>query len=101
VELIGSMGPVEEEYGKKGVAFLLVNAFDEPAAARALMDKVGKDRPWAFADEKALQALGIHMAPNQVLVDAQGKVAWTCSFGTMFDGMDAIRKALDAVAKPN
>jgi hypothetical protein len=92
------MGPVEEEYAKRGVAFLLVNAFDEPAPARAFMEKTGKDRPWVFADGKAIEALGVHMAPCQILVDAEGRVAWTSSMGTLFGGMEAIRGALDGVA---
>ena len=93
------MGPAEEEYGKKGVAFLLVNAFDTPEGARKFMESTGKDRPWAFADEKALEALGVHLAPCQILVDKEGRVAWTSSFGTVFDGMEGIRKALDGVVK--
>ena len=93
------MGPVEAEYERKGVAFLLVNAFDEPASARAFMEKTGKDRPWAFADEKALGALGVHLAPTQILVDAEGKVAWTSSFGSLSEGVGAVRRALDGVAK--
>ena len=95
------MGPVEEEYAKKGYAFLLVNAFDEPAPARAFMEKTGKDRHWAFADEAALKALGVKIAPCQILVDREGRVAWTSSFGSMTDGMAAIRRALDGVAKTN
>jgi hypothetical protein len=93
------MGPVEEEYAKKGYAFLLVNAFDDAAAARAFMAANGKDRPWAFADEAALKALGVHMAPTQVLVDREGKVAWTSSFGSMSEGLPAVVRALDGVAK--
>ena len=90
---------MEEEYGKKGVAFLLVNAFDEPGPARAFMEKTGKDRPWAFADEKACEALGVHMAPNQILVDRQGRVAWVSTFGSIFEGKEGFRKALDDVLK--
>ena len=93
------MGPIEQEYGKKGVAFLLVNAFDEPAGAKAFIEKNGKDRPWAFADETATKALGVKMAPSQILVDRSGKVAWTSSFGSVFEGVEGFRKALDGVAK--
>jgi len=93
------MGPLEEEFGRKGVAFLLVNAYDEPASAKAFVDATGKDRPWAVADEAALQALGVHAAPTQVLVDREGRVAWTSSFGTMSEGQVAFRKALESVVK--
>lgn len=101
VELIREMGPLEEEYGKKGVAFLLVNAYEDEAAGRAFMQANGKDRPWAFADEAALKSLGVHMAPTHILVDRQGRVAWTSSFGSLFDGVGSIRKALDSVATAN
>ena len=93
------MGPIEQEYGKKGVAFLLVNAFDDAAGARAVIEMVGTDRPWAFADDAAVKALGVKMAPSQILVDKDGKVAWTSSFGSVFEGVEGFRKALDAVAK--
>jgi hypothetical protein len=95
------MSPLEEEYEKKGVAFLLVNAYDEPASARSFIGGAGKDRPWAFADEAALRALGVHAAPTQVLVDREGRVAWTSSFGTMSEGAGAVRKALDSLLKAN
>jgi hypothetical protein len=97
VELIRGMGPVEEEYEKKGVAFLLVNCFEDEASGRAFMAAEGKDRPWAFADAASLQALGIHLAPTQVLVDREGRVAWTSSFGSMNEGVPAFRRALEQV----
>ena len=97
VELIRGMGPVEGEYEKKGVAFLLVNGFEDEAPGRAFMAAVGKDRPWAFADAAALEALGVHMAPTQVLVDREGRVAWTSSFRSMHEGVPAFRRALDQV----
>ena len=93
------MGPVEQEYEKKGVAFLLVNAFDTPEGARKFIEATGKDRPWAFADEAALKTLGVKMAPCQILVDKTGRVAWTSSFGSVFEGVEGIKKALDGVAK--
>jgi hypothetical protein len=97
VELIRAMGPVEEEYGRKGVAFLLVNCYEDAAAGRAFMEKEGMDKPWAFADAAALDALGVHAAPTQVVVDREGRVAWTSSFGTLQEGVAAFRKALDPV----
>ena len=97
VELIRAMGPLEEEYGKKGVAFLLVNCYEDEASGRAFMAKEGKERHWAFADEAALEALGIHTAPTQVVVDREGRVAWTSSFGSITEGVGAFRKALDPV----
>lgn len=93
------MGPVEEEYEKKGVAFLLVNAFDTPEGARKFIEATGKERPWAFADERAVEALGVKMAPCQILVDKTGRVAWTSSFGSVFEGVEGIRKALDETLK--
>jgi hypothetical protein len=97
VELIRGMGPLEEEYAKKGVAFLLVNCFEDEASGRAFMAAEGKDRPWAFADAAALEALGVHLAPTQVVVDREGRVAWTSSFGSIQEGVGAFRKALDPV----
>lgn len=97
VELIRGMGPLEEEYGRKGVAFLLVNAFEDEASGRAFMTAEGKDRPWAFADAASLQALGVHIAPTQVLVDREGRVAWTSSFQSIREGVPAFRRALDQV----
>ena len=93
------MGPVEQEYEKKGVAFLLVNAFDTPEGARRVIEETGKERPWAFADEKAVEALGVKMAPCQILVDKTGRVAWTSSFGSVFEGVEGFRKALDETLK--
>lgn len=100
VELIRGMGPLEEEYAKKGVAFLLVNCYEDEAAGRAFMTAEGKDRPWAFADAAALDALGVHIAPTQVVVDREGNVAWTSSFGSIREGVGAFRKALDPVVAP-
>lgn len=97
VELIRGMGPVEEEYGKKGVAFLLVNCYEDEASGRAFMAAEGKDRPWAFADAAALEALGVHLAPTQVLVDREGRVAWTSSFSSINEGVPAFRRALEQV----
>lgn len=97
VELIRGMGPVEEEYGKKGVAFLLVNCYEDEASGRAFMAAEGKDRPWAFADAAALEALGVHLAPTQVLVDREGRVAWTSSFSSIHEGVPAFRRALEQV----
>jgi len=97
VELIRGMGPLEEEYGKKGIAFLLVNAFEDEAAGRTFMEKSGMDRPWAFADAEGLEALGVHMAPTQVLVDGEGRVAWTSSFQSITEGVPAFRRALESV----
>ena len=97
VELIREMGPLEEEYGKKGVAFLLVNCFEDEASGRAFMAAQGKHGRWAFADAAALDALGVHMAPTQVLVDRDGKVAWTSSFSSIREGIPAFRRALDGV----
>ena len=97
MQLIREMGPLEEEYGKKGVAFVLVNAYEDEAAGRAFMQANGKDRPWAFADEAALRSLGVHMAPTHILVDRRGRVAWTSSFGSINEGAGAIRRALASV----
>ena len=99
MQLIRGMGPLEDEYAKKGVAFLLVNSFEDEAAGRAFMAANGKDRPWAFADAAALQALGVHQAPTQVLLDRRGRVAWTSSFGSISRGVDGIRPALESVVK--
>jgi hypothetical protein len=97
VELIRGMGPLEAEYEKKGVAFLLVNGFEDEAKGRAFMAAEGKDRPWAFADEAALKTLGIHVAPTQVLVDREGRVAWTSDFSSISEGVPAFRRALEKV----
>lgn len=91
------MGPLEEEFGKKGVAFLLVNAFEDPAAGRAFAAKEGWKAPVAFADDAALRALGVRAAPSQILVAADGTVAWTSSFSTMMEGIPALRRALEDV----
>ncbi len=99
VQLIREMGPLEEEYGKKGVAFVLVNAYEDEAAGRAFMKADVKGRSWAFADEAALRSLGVHMAPTHILVDRRGRVVWTSSFGSISEGAGAIRKALDSVVK--
>jgi hypothetical protein len=98
VELIRGMGPLEEEYGKKGVAFLLVNCKEDEAAGRAFIAAQGKHGRWAFADDAALDALGVHIAPTQVLVDRDGKVAWTSSFSSIQEGIPAFRRALEKVA---
>ncbi len=97
VQLIRGMGPLEEEFEKKGVAFLLVNGFEDEASGRAFMAAEGKDRPWAFADAAALEALGVHLAPTQVLVDREGRVAWTSSFSSIREGVPAFRRALERV----
>jgi hypothetical protein len=39
----------------------------------------------------------VRMAPCQILLDAQGKVAWTSSFGSFTEGIGGIRKALESV----
>ena len=96
-ELIGSMGPMEEEYEGKGVAFLLVNCQQPEADGRAYISTVEGKRHWAFADDAAMKALGIRTAPAQVLVDREGRVAWTSSFGSLSEGVPAMRRALDGV----
>ena len=97
VELIRGMGPLEEEYEKKGVAFLLVNCYEDEAKGRAFMAAHGKQGRWAIADAAALDALGVHMAPTQILVDRDGKVAWTSSFSSMQEGIPAFRREIEKV----
>ena len=70
-------------------------ALGAPLPAATLHDPAGK--PMAFADAAALDALGVHVVPTQVLVDREGRVAWTSSFGSLSEGVGAFRGPLDAV----
>ena len=89
------MSDFEEEYRKKGVEFLAINAFEEEAAGRAFIAEAGLDYHWAFADSDTLRALGVEMIPAQIIVDREGRVAWVSSMTSISRGVDAIRDALD------
>ena len=78
------MSDFEEEYKKKGVEFVAVNAFEDEEAGRAFI-----------ADADALRALGVAMVPAQIIVDREGKVAWVSTMTSISEGADAIREALD------
>jgi hypothetical protein len=91
------MSEFEAEYEKKGVTFLCVNALEPPEAGRAWIETSGLDFDWAFADQPALDALGVKMVPTQLILDKDGKVAWKSSFGSITGGPEAIRTALDEV----
>ncbi len=91
------MSPREQEYADKGVEVLAVNAFENPAAGRAFIEGTDLELHWAFADDTFTEAMGIEGVPSQVILDAEGRVAWTSSLGTLFGGADAVYAALDEV----
>jgi peroxiredoxin len=91
------MSEFEAEYEQKGVAFLAVNAFEDPARGRAFIAESGLDYRWLWADTAALEALGVAMVPAQIILDRDGKVAWVSGLFSVNEGAAAIREALDEV----
>jgi len=89
------MSDFEEEYKKKGVEFVAVNAFEDEEAGRAFIEASDLDYRWVFADADVLRALGVAMIPAQIIVDREGNVAWVSTMTSIGEGADAIREALD------
>lgn len=91
------MSPREEEYRAKGVEILAINAFEDPQAGREWIDASGLHFRWAFADAAMTEALGVETVPTQIILDRDGRVAWTSGFTSLMGGADAVYAALDGV----
>ena len=89
------MSTFEEEYEAKGVEILAVNAMEEPQLGRDFIAENDLDYRWLWADQAALDSLGVNMIPAQIILDRDGKIAWVSSLTSITAGPDAIRKALD------
>lgn len=89
------MSTWEHEYEDKGVEFLAINAKEDPQRGRDFIAANDLDFRWMWADDAALDALGVQMVPAQIVVDREGKITWVSSFTSMTEGPAAIRKALD------
>jgi len=89
------MSKFEQEYSARGVEFLCVNAFESEEKGRAWTETSGLDYRWAYADEATLEKLGVKAVPTQIVVGRGGKITWASSLGTLGDGAEAVRAALD------
>jgi hypothetical protein len=85
----------KQDYKDRGVEIVAVNVFEDPQVVREWIASSGLDYRWAFADAAAREALGIEAVPAQVILDRDGKVAWTSSMTSLFGGADAVFAALD------
>jgi len=92
-----AMSPHEESYAEKGVVMLAVNAHEDPEQGKAFIASTDLELNWTFADAQALEALGVGMVPTQILLDREGKIAWTSSFTSLMGGADAILEQVDAL----
>jgi hypothetical protein len=91
-----AMSPREEEYRDKGVEILAINCFEEPQVGKDWIASSGLELSWAFADDEAIQALGVNTFPTQIILDRGGKVVWTSGFSSAFGGPEDVFAALDA-----
>ena len=91
------MSTFEDAYRAKGVAFLTVNAFEPLEAGRAFVKETDLHYTWLRAEAEALEALGVRGVPAQIILDREGRVAWTSSFTSVAGGAEALREALDQV----
>ena len=89
----------EQEYKDKGVEILAINAFEDPQDGKDWIAGEGADLHynWVFADDETAGALGVDAVPMQILLDREGKVAWSSSMASQFGGADAVFEALDEV----
>jgi hypothetical protein len=93
------MSPREEEYREKGVQILAINAFEDPQVGRDWIASSGLDFRWAFADESVTQAFGVATVPTQILLDRDGRIAWTSNVTSLFGGANAVFEAIDGVLR--
>lgn len=91
------MSPHESAYKEKGVEMIAVNAFEDPAVSKQWIASSGLDLHWAFASAEVTDAFGVAQVPTQIILDREGKVAWTSSFSSLIGGSDAILAELDAL----
>jgi hypothetical protein len=92
-----AMSEFEHEYQEQGVVFVAVNSFEPPERGRAFVDQTDLDYVWWWADRPTCAKLGVQILPTQIVLDRQGKVAWTSSMATLREGAPAIRRVLDEV----
>jgi hypothetical protein len=85
----------EEEYKRKGVEIIAINAFEDPQLGRDWIASSDLHYRWAFADESVTAAFGVESVPAQIILDRDGNVAWTSSLTSLFGGADAVFAALD------
>ena len=91
---------LHDEYAAKGVEFLAIHVFTDHEGARAYIAENPKlDYRWLFADEQALETLGVTGMPTQLILDREGRVAWRSSLGSFPSGADGIQEALDEVLR--
>ena len=91
------MSPRKAEYQDKGVEILAINAFESPQLGRDWIASSDLHYRWAFADEALTEAFGVATVPTQIILDREGKVAWTSNLVSLTGGADAIFEALDGV----
>jgi len=90
------MSAFEPDYEERGVVFVTVNAYEPRAQGRAFAEANDDlHYTWLRAEPADLEALGVKGIPSQIILDREGKVAWTSSLGSLRGGGDAIREALD------
>jgi hypothetical protein len=90
------MSERHEEYSKKGVEILAINAFEDPEVGKEWIASSGLGYRWAFADEEATTAFGVNTVPTQILLDREGKIVWASGFKSVIGGADAVYEAIDA-----
>ncbi len=90
------MGPREAEYKAKGVEILAINVFEDTTESKAWIASSGLNLHWAFADETVTDAFGVSSVPSQIIIDREGKIAWTSSLSSLMGGADEILTQLDA-----
>ena len=95
--ILSNLGEDEAEYRKQGVEFLAIHSIDEHDAAREYIATTTFEPVWLFADAPALDALGIGMLPAQIILDRDGNVAWISGLHSLWDGVEGVRSALNAV----
>jgi len=72
--------------------FLAVNAFEPLEQALAFTAKTDLHYTWLRADKQALETLKIKAIPSQIILDRQGKVAWTSSLASLTKGADGVAR---------
>lgn len=89
-----------ETYGKQGVAFLGIDTRDDKAQAAAYISTAGVGYPSLFDDDsetmlsKLAGIVPLDSVPTTVIIDRDGRVAWTApmpiDFTTLKQGLDPV-----------